>query len=85
VLLLVLAAAGLWHIHRGGQPYVYYAHMASANIYLPADLAQAVKAEQVPISEVCQRALQAELARIRAERHARQHILWDDQSTIRRP
>ena len=59
--------------------------MPRVNVYLPDSLHQAVKLASIPVSEVCQRALQAELARLRAEQTARQSILWADQTINGRP
>ena len=45
--------------------------MASVNIYLPPELYRRVKDQQVPVSQVCQRALRIELDRLeRRRQHA---------------
>ncbi len=41
---------------------VYYAHMASMNVYLPDDLADAVKRAELNVSRITQEAIRAELA-----------------------
>lgn len=44
--------------------------MPKVNIYLPDDLAAAVRARSVPVSEVCQRALRREVERMTALENA---------------
>ena len=51
--------------------------MARANIYLSPELHKAVKAAGIPISEICQRALWAEVQRLEVEATARRSMLWD--------
>lgn len=42
--------------------------MAQVTIYLTRELCDQVKAHQLPVSQVCQRALRGELARVKRRR-----------------
>lgn len=59
--------------------------MGRVNVYLPDELDRLVKASGMPVSEVCQKALRAELQRLALESTARTRILWEDDNQVRRP
>lgn len=58
--------------------------MPRISVYLPDELHKAVKAEQVPVSEVCQRALKAELEDRRQRKLGLEQVLWSDTNNHRR-
>src|SRR5215475_3584021 len=51
-------------MHRGAEAGV----MPKINVYLPDDLAEAVRAAGIPVSAVCQRALEGAVRRVTAIR-----------------
>jgi post-segregation antitoxin (ccd killing protein) len=59
--------------------------MPRVNIWLPAELHRAVKAADIPVSEVAQRALAREVRIRRASRQLREHLDSRETTNIRRP
>jgi Post-segregation antitoxin CcdA len=93
VVTVLLVAAGGSHAPARSSPPAAHRHhcpvcaynvrMPRINVYLPTDLYQQVKAEDLPVSEICKRALRRELA-ARRRRHTSQQPPGDAGQSSRR-